>query len=89
MSDPHESGPALSPGAALRALMRENRDSTHDVAYRSGTLTADQVRRVLLGGLEVNLAIADGLERAVGLSARTWLQLEANHRLSKTRKAGP
>ena len=88
MSDPAESGPVLSPGGALRALMRENRDSTHEVAYRSRSLTAAEVRDVLVGTAEVTLTIATGLERATGLPARTWLQLEANYRRA-ARARGP
>ena len=68
---------ASHPGDTLRWLMLEDGLLADDVAERTG-LTPGQIRTIIEGTLPITSDIAASLEKLGGITASTWLKMQAN-----------
>jgi len=75
---------AIPPGETLREILEQIDMSQADLARRTG-LTPKHVNQVVQGLAAISADVALRLERVTGVSARTWLRLEADYRGTLTR----
>ena len=68
----------LPPGETLRELLEEHSMSTVSLAKHTG-LTQSEIEGVLSASISINDEIATRIERALGVPARFWLELESNY----------
>ncbi len=75
---------AVSPGDVLEDTLEARNIRKNDLALRTG-LTPKTINQILRGIAPVTSETAIKLERALGLPAQTWVNLEAEYRLQLAR----
>jgi HTH-type transcriptional regulator/antitoxin HigA len=69
---------SLHPGEALRELLRDRGIRQSELASRTG-LTAKHINQLVKLNIGISGDVAVRLERALGMPARYWTQLDADH----------
>jgi addiction module HigA family antidote len=75
----HISAYPIPPGAHLEEELEERGIPPADFARDIG-ISGDEMDALLAGDCTLSMALAAKLERALGLSAKLWLGLEADYR---------
>lgn len=80
---------SVHPGEILREALAERDLTQADLASRLG-ISQPAVNHIVTGARGIGVAMALKLEGALGISARLWLHLQADHNLyiARERAAG-
>lgn len=79
-SDEQQDREALTPGSLLALILRDRKMTQAQLAWVLGR-PAQVVSEVITGRKRVTAVTARQLEAALGVSARVWLFLQAEHDL--------
>lgn len=77
---------SVAPGEVLAEMLEARQISQAELATRCG-LSEKHVSQVITGKASITSDTALLLERALGVAASLWLNLESNHRLHRARQA--
>jgi len=84
-TDPNTIAKAFPPGDFIREELEERGWSQAELAKRMGR-PLQVINQIINGTKSVTAETAIDLEKALGVSARTWLNLEATYRLWMARR---